>query len=228
MNMQQNTALPHEIYHKIRDDIAYLNLKPGSKLSEAGIARQYGCSRVPVREAFKQLVMEGALEAYPQRGNFVTKIRMSSVQESRYLREVLETKVVLTDFDKGLLTPIASYLNSMVNRQSECLAVNDYKKAWDLDNEFHRIFFAVDNKEFALAHTGNYEIHYMRARLLSLMLEPQGSIMIGQHRDIINAITKGNRIELERILNSHFTNVLDTLSTDTLVERGYFDYIEYN
>lgn len=228
MNIALNTALPYEIYHKIRDDISYLNLKPGTKLSEAGIARQYGCSRVPVREAFKHLVREGVLETFPQRGNFVTKINMASVRESRYLREVLETKVVLTDFDKGLLTPIVSYLNSIVNRQLECLAVNDYNKTWDLDNEFHRIFFAIDNKEFALAHTGNYEIHYMRARLLSLMLEPQGSIMIKQHRDIINAIVNGDRAELEHILYSHFTNVSNTLSMDTVAERGYSDYIEYN
>lgn len=219
-----SVTLPSEIYHKLWHQISTLQFKPGERLSEAGIARQFGCSRVPVREAIRLLVSEGALEVLPQRGSFVTKIDTEQVERSRYLREVLETRVVLQGFDKGLLPPMIPYLRSLVGRQEQKLALNDFIRTLELDNEFHRIFYAIDNKDFVLEHTGEYEIHYYRARLLSMELEPK-NVMIYQHRSIIDAIECGDREELERSLISHFTNVSNVLFNPELVTDEYRDYI---
>lgn len=220
-----NVTLPSEIYHKLWTQISTLELKPGERLSEAGIARQFGCNRIPVREAIRLLVSEGALEVLPQRGSFVTKIDMEQVERSRYLREVLEAQVVLQGFDKGLLPPMIPYLRSLVGRQEQYLALHDFLRALELDNEFHRIFYSIDNKEFVLEHTGEYEIHYYRARLLSMELEPE-NVMIYQHRNIIDAIARGDRADLERSLIFHFTNVSHVLLNPELVTDEYRGYIK--
>ena len=219
-----NVTLASEIYHKLWAKISTLELKPGERLSESGIARSFGCSRVPVREAIRLLVSNGALEVLPQRGSFVTKIDTKQMEQFRYLREVLETRVVLQGFDKGLLNPLVPFMWSLIERQKNYLALNDFIRTLELDNEFHRIFYSVDNKEFVLEHTGEHEIHYYRARLLSMELEPRNMI-IHQHRQIVEAIERCDRAGLEQALISHFTNVSNVLLDPSLVEEEYRAYL---
>ena len=97
---------PEEIHHYLWDRIATLELQPGTKLSEVKLAQMFRCSRIPVREAVRRLNAEGALDSQPQRGSFVSRIDMNRVRQVRYLREVLETRVVMDAYDAGLLQPL--------------------------------------------------------------------------------------------------------------------------
>ena len=221
MSNTASVSISNTIYYYLREQISSLSLKPGEKLSEAKLARQFACSRVPVREAVGRLVTEKALEIFPQRGSFVTLIDMEEAEHSRFLREVLETYIVLDDFDKNLLTPLIPYFRSLINRQQQYLNIEDYQHAFELDNEFHRIFYTIGGKEFALAHTGDFEIHYFRARLLGIMLE-QEHTMVSQHTQIVDAIEGRNREALSRFLISHYTNVSNVLGQ---VPKPFDSYI---
>lgn len=221
MSNTASVSISNTIYHYLREQISSLSLKPGEKLSEAKLARQFACSRVPVREAVGRLVTEKALEIFPQRGSFVTLIDMEEAEHSRFLREVLETYIVLDDFDKNLLTPLIPYFRSLISRQQQYLNIEDYQHAFELDSEFHRIFYTIGGKEFALAHTGDFEIHYFRARLLGIMLE-QEHTMVSQHTQIVDAIEGRNREALSRFLISHYTNVSNVLGQ---VPKPFDSYI---
>ena len=221
MSNTASVSISNTIYYYLREQISSLSLKPGEKLSEAKLARQFACSRVPVREAVGRLVTEKALEIFPQRGSFVTLIDMEEAEHSRFLREVLETYIVLDDFDKNLLTPLIPYFRSLISRQQQYLNIEDYQHAFELDNEFHRIFYTIGGKEFALAHTGDFEIHYFRARLLGIMLE-QEHTMVSQHTQIVDAIEGRNREALSRFLISHYTNVSNVLGQ---VPKPFDSYI---
>ena len=54
-----SATLAKEIHHTLWGEICSLKRLPGEKLSEAKLAREYHCSRIPVREAVKQLAAEG-------------------------------------------------------------------------------------------------------------------------------------------------------------------------
>ena len=207
-NTAASVSMADTIYHYLWTQIAYLQLLPGVKLSEAGLAREFGCSRIPVREAVQRLVKEGALRVEPQRGSFVTHIDLEALERTRYIREVLETRIVLDDFDKGLLfsIPVISLLKSLVDRQEDLIKVNDYEEVFHLDTEFHRTFYTIDQKEFVLPYTGGNDINYLRARLLTLKSEPK-DIMIRQHREIIYNIDQKNREGLRQALICHYANV---------------------
>ncbi len=213
-------TLAREIHHTLWEEICSLKRMPGEKLSEARLAREYNCSRIPVREAVKQLAAEGALEVLPQRGSFVSRIDMSQVEQTRYLREVLETKVVLDDFDKGLLDPFVTYLQAMVERQEHLLECGDYEKLTDMDAEFHNLFYLLDNKAFVMEHTGQSDVHYIRARRFALRIErsegrrDDDSVnIVSQHRRIVEAIARKDRAALEQELLRHFRNINTTLLT---------------
>ena len=65
-------------------------LPPGSKVVEAGIARELGVSRAPVREAARLLEKQGLLVASPRRGFFVRKLEIRNIDEIYDLRICIE------------------------------------------------------------------------------------------------------------------------------------------
>lgn len=221
----EDITLADNIYHNLRNEIAYLQLEPGCKLSEVKLSKQYDCSRIPVREAVKRLATEGCLEIYPKRGSFVSPIHLEQLERIRYIREVIETRIILDDFDKGLLEPIIPVLRSMISRQEQLLQVNDYRHIFELDNEFHFLFYSIDKKDYAFDYAGMNEINYFRARLLTLKAEAKTN-MISQHTAIVDAISSHSRDALNTALVQHFRNVTNVMQCNTFRTRDGRSYFQ--
>src|SRR5262245_4873110 len=60
-----NPTLTEKLASAIADGILNGSLKPGCRLDEAGLARQHGVSRTPVREALRQLTASGLIDMRP-------------------------------------------------------------------------------------------------------------------------------------------------------------------
>ena len=67
-------SLRGRVFHKLRDDILNGKYKENEELREAAIGEEMGVSRTPVREAFRQLELEGLLQIVPNKGAYVTGI----------------------------------------------------------------------------------------------------------------------------------------------------------
>ncbi len=78
----------------LKDNIISLDLAPGSMVSENEISSQLGLSRTPIREALIELSRANIVEIYPQKGSRILLIDYALVEESRFLRLVLESAVV--------------------------------------------------------------------------------------------------------------------------------------
>ncbi len=225
MAESQNLTLADNIYHYLWTQIGNLELEPGFRLSEVSLARQFNCSRIPVREAVSRLAVEGALDILPQRGSFVTQIDREQIERVRYLRDVLETRIVLDDFDKDILMPILPILKSIVARQEQLIAVNDFVQVFTLDTDFHLTFYSIDDKDFVFPHAGMTEINYYRARLLTLKSEAKEN-MVNQHKAIVEAIETRDRAKLEAALTKHFHNLNDVIAEHELKTRAGKPYFK--
>ena len=108
--IQTPSNLTQIIYQHLWHEIASLHLMPGEKLSEVKLAKEFNCSRIPVREAVHLLAAENALEARPQRGSYVTLINVQQLEQIRYLREALEYKIMMDGYHTGCFESIVPYL----------------------------------------------------------------------------------------------------------------------
>jgi DNA-binding GntR family transcriptional regulator len=79
-----------QILDQIREDIIQGAIKPGQRLNEMELATRYQVSRTPLREAIRQLQMEGLIEAIPNKGARVAFMTDESVQEFFEARRVME------------------------------------------------------------------------------------------------------------------------------------------
>lgn len=70
----QITTRADRLAADLADAIIAGDLTPGMRLDEAGLAKRYGVSRTPVREALRQLATSGLIDMRPRRGAVVTHV----------------------------------------------------------------------------------------------------------------------------------------------------------
>ncbi len=90
--LQTRKLLAEDVADRVREDILSGHLPQGTRLVEAGIARELGVSRGPVREAFKLLRAEGLVNEEPHRGTFVVRLTGADVREIYDLRAAIEAR----------------------------------------------------------------------------------------------------------------------------------------
>ena len=77
-------------YQEVRDAIAFGDLKPGERLVEEGICKMFKVGRTPLREALRQLQMEGCVDVLPNKGAMVSRISVQDVEDIYSMIAILE------------------------------------------------------------------------------------------------------------------------------------------
>lgn len=82
------------IYEKLRERIQNLDLAPGTKLSEAMLAAEFGVSPTPVRDALSRLSQEGLIEVARGRGYTVAPLTVADIRDICDARFALEVGII--------------------------------------------------------------------------------------------------------------------------------------
>ena len=91
MNEPLMRTMSGQITTRIRDKILTGEYSPGSPLLQDSIAAEFGVSKIPVREALRQLAGEGLVTFSPHRGAVVSEISYEEAREITEIRISLES-----------------------------------------------------------------------------------------------------------------------------------------
>lgn len=108
---QQGDSLAQSIYHSLWRDLVTWRLKPSDNLVEQQLAKRFGTSRTPVREALKELTHDGFLRAMPRMGYLVLPVTVTDAHEALHLRIILETEAAALAAER-LTSDVAEGLRS--------------------------------------------------------------------------------------------------------------------
>src|SRR5712692_1581863 len=89
-----STSLKTYLMATLREAIISGKFKPGDRLNESQLARQYNVSRIPVREALQQLQEQGLVMNHPRRGMFVNMLSEEDCARINSLRIILEAEAL--------------------------------------------------------------------------------------------------------------------------------------
>jgi DNA-binding GntR family transcriptional regulator len=215
-------------YNEIKEQILTLKLIPGTKLSEKSMSDQLQISRTPIREAFLKLAQEELLKIIPQSGTFVSLINLDYAEEARFVREKLETAVILLACDIGSRE---SLFNLEANLKiQELLASNkngleQKGNFFDLDENFHKEFFEITGKRRTWQMMQNINGHLNRYRILRLKSTESfdWDILIDQHKSIFTSIQEKDKLKAEKNIIDHLQLMLSEAS---ILIKQYPDYFE--
>lgn len=210
-------SLRGRVFHKLRDDILSGKYKEHEELKEVAIGEELGVSRTPVREAFRQLELEGLIQIIPNKGAFVTGITVKDVKDIYMIRSKLE----------GLCARWAT--EHITKEQMEEMEENVYLTEFhtqkghmdqiaDLDNRFHDILYeACDSK--MLEHTlRDYHQYVLRVRQKTLSTNTRGRASNDEHRQIMEAIKEKDADRAEQLANRHILNAYENMVKNGLYE----------
>src|SRR5699024_7296949 len=87
---QDRATLQYKVTTKLREVILKGDFEQGERLIQEEWARKLGVSRMPIREALRQLEVEGLVKLEPRKGAIVTPISTEDIKEIYKLRALLE------------------------------------------------------------------------------------------------------------------------------------------
>ncbi len=143
----------------LRDAIQSGRLADGAVLSQAAIAEHFEVSRVPVREAMRQLLAEGLIQSKAHHVALVRALSPERVGELFDYRALLEGAIT----ERSVPRFDAEAIGSLRAANEEMRAVRDHARWLELNGAFHDIILSVGGDETGLelvesvrSRTGRY------------------------------------------------------------------------
>lgn len=210
-------SLHGRVFQKIRDDILSGKYKDHEELKEVAIGEELGVSRTPVREAFRQLELEGLIQIIPNKGAYVTGITAKDVEDIYMIRSLLE----------GLCARMAT--EKITKEQLEEMEENIYLAEFhadkghmdqmaELDNRFHDILYKACDSKMLEHLLKDFHGYVLRVRQKTLSKNTRGRASNDEHRQIMEAIKEKDAAKAEKLANRHIINAYDNMVKNGLYE----------
>lgn len=185
----------------IKANIVNLELAPGSQISENELAVEMGLSRTPVREALIELSKVEIIESHPQRKSTVSLIDYDLVEESRFMRNLLECAVV--ELVCEMAGPMdVERLNANIRLQSFYLDGTYTNELMALDNQFHGMLFEIAKKSRIFELIQNIAIHFDRVRGMALSTVKDLKV-VQDHQELVEFIRQRDAKAARELMEVH-------------------------
>ena len=210
-----------QVFERLRGMIIDLELPPGSPLSRAALADQFGVSSTPIRDALMRLEEEGLVEVFPQYATVVSRIDVHRAQQAHFLRQALELEIVrmlALKPDQAL----AAELNATIARQQQFAKAGAFEKFMAADNEFHALLYVAADKHDIWALVKSRSGHIDRLRRLHLPSPGKAQDIVRHHKLIARAIGAGDPDGAQKHLRTHLSGTLSELAR---IRARYPEYL---
>ncbi len=184
--IERHQTLREKILETIREAILKGDLKPGEKVAEPELAEQFGISRTPIREAFRQLESEGYLTVVPRKGAVVAALSERDVQEFYEVKSILEGYAAELAA-KNLSDKELAKLESINERLKQLADDGDVKSFYKIHNEFHEMFLKAANNTKLYELIKQLGMKFSRMRMASLSVDGRMAISVAEHDKLLDA-----------------------------------------
>ena len=212
MEEYQDNSLRGRVFRKLREDILSGVYEDQEELREITIGEEMGVSRTPVREALRQLELEGLVTIIPNKGAYVTSIKAKDVADIYHVRSMLEGLCArwatehITDEQIGRLEEILVLSEFHVQRGN-----GDTAQVSELDGKFHQVLYEASDSRILEHVLSDFHKYVQMARGLSVKKKERAEKSIAEHRDILEAIRNKDADLAEKLANQHIMNVMENL-----------------
>lgn len=197
-------SIQAQVITELRQRIINGSLDPGALLSELALADEFGVSRTPVREAFKQLQTEGLVEVRPRVGTFVSAPSRREIAELFVMKEVLESAAARLLAQRGRVREV-DLLEENLRQADAAVLRNDRARYAELVQEFHElIIVGADNNKLE-AHYRILMNQLAYPRLIHTSLGQPGRLLQSdqEHHMVIDLIIQKDSDSAERVMGEH-------------------------
>lgn len=205
-------ALPFylQIQQTIKERIWHGEYKPGDRLFEAQLAKQFSISRSPVREAVRTLINEGLLIMDEKSQITVYKPTLKDVTDIYGCRLALESAAVALAAEQATDLQIAE-LEKILAETEAAIEKNEKEEIVKWNTKFHeQIIIISENVRLKKLVDELHSLTYYY-RLLNIEGRERGEVILKGHKEILKAIREKNPEKAAQSLREHTKEDLENL-----------------
>jgi len=196
---------PDTAYGRLFHAIEVGEIGPGERLLETELAKRFGVSRTPIREAIRKLETEGIIQHLPRVGAVVRKLGQPEIVELYEMRIVLEA----TAAEMAAQHASSAELSTLAALNSDMLNANDNPNTVaQINRQFHLCIVEAARNQF-LTHCYN-DLSNALMLLGKTTLDTKQRIdhVCTQHEEIINALRARNGVNAANAMKNHMETSL--------------------
>lgn len=187
------------VAERLRVEIQHGSLAPGTRLRQNDVAKRFGVSTTPVREAFAQLQAEGLVRIDPHRGAVVFHPSVDDLLEFYEIREALES-LAISHAIRSLDADVADELGRLITTMRR----TEDPRAWlRLNDEFHlRLYESAGRPRLSglIDSLRDASAPYIHMFVASRPLSERAN---EEHQQILDACVQGNANAARRAIREH-------------------------
>lgn len=207
LRLEDRSTLHEKVCRVLREAIITGDLAPGDRLVQEELAVQLGVSRMPIREALRQLESEGLIVLEPHRGAIVRSITINEVKEIYTLRAVLEgmaVRISVPLLEEKHLARLEQLLAEMEEEST------DVERFCSLNIEFHQTLTSGcgwERLKTFVEMLGNGFPNYT-----PLLLPDQVRLSNREHREIMQAVWANEVERAAELMSLHIRRTGEQLA----------------
>ena len=200
--------LYEEVADQLRVRIFAHELAPGTWIDEQTLAKEFGISRTPLREAIKVLAAEGLITMKLRRGAYVTEVNRGDLEQIFTILSLLEGQAAKEAATKAQEKDLND-LDDMHLRLEKAAADRNLDQFFEINVRFHERIIAIANNPWMTSVIADLRKVLKLQRKDSLSRSGRLQSSLSEHREILKALLKRDPIAAEQAMRTHLARGLE-------------------
>ncbi|PYZ96672.1 hypothetical protein CR205_13310 [Alteribacter lacisalsi] len=196
--------LYQQAYETIKKSILSGQLGPGSKLVTTRLAEQYQISRTPLREALRQLQVEGLLVLKQSHLEVVT-LDKNDFAELSQCRLVLEREII-SYIVEGIKDEQISEVEAVIEEAEKACEEQEALRLLELNSQFHRMLYEVCSNKRLVQLLDQVRSLLLIYRANTIINQHENKEILAEHKDLLEVIKKRDYEEALASVEKHLEN----------------------
>lgn len=218
--MRKISSIKAEIYAQLKEKIMFLELEPGTVITEEGIAAEWGVSRTPVREVLKTLSGERLVHIRPQNKTYVAYIDIDDIKEYVFFRRNMDISILKDLIRKDI--KVRSAVEESILLQEHAVASGNYKSFMRYGKQFHHQLVFLAGHELLWSFMQEARDHINRYNTLLYYNHGYMGDSVQEHKQMVEYIDRQEGDKLEELLYRHHNIDLKHFEDISSQYQSYF------
>ncbi|MDX1594479.1 MAG: GntR family transcriptional regulator [Gammaproteobacteria bacterium] len=197
-------TLADRIFARLQREIVEGTLKPGSKISEPELARSYGISRGPLREAIGRLEACSLVVRKPNVGARVVSLSADQLLEIYHVREALEgmaARLAATAMSEAEIDDLAGLLHHHRAQVERDPSQGYVQKEGDLDFHYRLVQGSKNRRLIQLLCNDLYHLVRLYRHQFGVVARAQRALV--EHEHVVAALAERDGEMAELLMRHH-------------------------
>lgn len=200
--------LYEEVADQLRTRIFAHTLAPGAWIDEQSLAKEFGISRTPLREAIKVLAAEGLVTMKLRRGAYVTEVNRGDLEQIFTVLSLLEGEAAREAATKAREKDL-NELDDLHLKLEKAAADRNLDLFFEINVRFHERIIAIAANPWMSQVIADLRKVLKLQRKDSLSRSGRLQQSLSEHREILKALLKRDPAAAQQAMHAHLAQGLE-------------------